>query len=85
MDHLNDSTVLSAPDFLDPYAEFVMCTDASDFAVGGVLMQWQHPSGAVRAVDLGSEAPRLVAPAWRQPERAQLRRKVEAVRVEVPP
>jgi len=31
-----------APEFDDPNAEFVICTDASDYAVGGVLMQWQH-------------------------------------------
>ena len=43
LDHLDDSAVLAAPDFEDPLAHFVICTDASDYAVGGVLMQWQHP------------------------------------------
>ena len=40
--HLDDDAVVSSPDFEDPLAEFALCTDASDFAVGGVLMQWQH-------------------------------------------
>ena len=40
--HLDNDTVLAAPDFSDPLAHFVICTDASDYAVGGVLMQWQH-------------------------------------------
>jgi site-specific DNA-cytosine methylase len=44
MEHLNSDVVLAAPDFDDPWASFVICTDASDFAIGGVLMQWQHPS-----------------------------------------
>ena len=44
LDHLDESAVLAAPEFRDPLAEFVMCTDASDYAVGGVLMQWQHPN-----------------------------------------
>ena len=42
VDHLDESAVMSTPDFDDPLAHFVICTDASDFAVGGVLMQWQH-------------------------------------------
>ena len=42
VDHLDDAAVVVAPEFDDPNAEFVLCTDASDFAVGGVLMQWQH-------------------------------------------
>ncbi|RPG36136.1 MAG: hypothetical protein CBB72_004845, partial [Muricauda sp. TMED12] len=45
MDHLDSDAVVSTPDFDDPLAEFVICTDASDIAVGGVLMQWQHPTG----------------------------------------
>jgi hypothetical protein len=42
MEHLDGEAVLAAPDFEDPLAHFVICTDASDYAVGGVLMQWQH-------------------------------------------
>lgn len=42
VDHLDDAAVVVAPEFDDPNAEFVLCTDASDYAVGGVLMQWQH-------------------------------------------
>ena len=41
--YLGSADVLSVPIFDDPLAEFVMCTDASDVAVGGVLMQWQWP------------------------------------------
>ena len=44
LDHLDESAVVSSPEFMDPLAEFVMCTDASDYAVGGALMQWQHPN-----------------------------------------
>ena len=42
VEHLDGDAVLAAPDFEDPLAHFVICTDASDYAVGGVLMQWQH-------------------------------------------
>ena len=42
MEHLDGDAVLAPPDFEDPLAHFVICTDASDYAVGGVLMQWQH-------------------------------------------
>jgi DNA (cytosine-5)-methyltransferase 1 len=42
VDHLDEAAILAAPEFDDPNAEFVICTDASDYAVGGVLMQWQH-------------------------------------------
>ena len=40
---MDSDAVLAAPDYDDPNAEFVICTDASDYAVGEVLMQWQHP------------------------------------------
>ena len=40
---LVSDNVLSAPDFTDPNAEFVICPDACDVALGGVLLQWQHP------------------------------------------
>ena len=39
--YLKSSSVLAAPDYADPNAEFVVCTDASEVAIGGVLMQWQ--------------------------------------------
>ena len=42
MDHLDEGAIVCSPDFEDPLAHFVMCTDSSDFAVGGVLMQWQR-------------------------------------------
>ena len=42
---LKSSAVVSAPDLRDPRAEYVICTDACDIAAGGVLLQWQHPSG----------------------------------------
>ena len=42
VDHLDEAAILAAPEFDDPNAKFVLCTDASDYAVGGVLMQWQH-------------------------------------------
>ena len=40
---LQSSAVVSAPDLKDPLAEYVICPDACDIAVGGVLMQWQWP------------------------------------------
>jgi len=40
---LQSSAVVAAPDFQDPLAEFVICTDACNVAVGGVLLQWQWP------------------------------------------
>ena len=40
---LQSSNVVSAPDLQDPLAEFVICPDACDIAVGGVLLQWQWP------------------------------------------
>ena len=42
---LQSSAIVSAPDLADPLAEYVICTDACDVAAGGVLLQWQHPSG----------------------------------------
>ncbi|KAL3911560.1 MAG: hypothetical protein SGPRY_008648, partial [Prymnesium sp.] len=42
---LRSDACVSAPDLSDPYAEYVICTDACDVAAGGVLLQWQHPSG----------------------------------------
>ena len=42
---LRSDAVVSAPDLSDPLAEYVICTDACDVAAGGVLLQWQHPSG----------------------------------------
>ena len=43
--HLSSDAVVSGPDLEDPLAEFVLVTDACDVAVGGSLLQWQHPSG----------------------------------------
>lgn len=45
MAFLKTDAVVSAPDLSDPLAEYVICTDACDVAIGGVLLQWQHPSG----------------------------------------
>ena len=42
---LRSDAVVSAPDLSGPLAEYVICTDACDVAAGGVLLQWQHPSG----------------------------------------
>ena len=42
---LRSDAVVAAPDLQDPKAEYVICTDACDVAAGGVLLQWQHPSG----------------------------------------
>ena len=42
---LQSDAIISAPDLSDPLAEYVICTDACDIAAGGVLLQWQHPSG----------------------------------------
>ena len=43
---LTSDAVMGFPDFVDPLAEFVLCPDACNVAVGGVLLQWQHPGGA---------------------------------------
>ena len=50
---IDSDAVLAAPDFEDPNAEFIICTDASDYAVGGVPMQWQHknPRGPAPPAD----------------------------------
>jgi len=45
---LQSSAVVSAPDFQDPLAEFVICPDACNIAVGGVLLQWQWPIHGTR-------------------------------------
>ena len=45
LDLLTSSAVVSCPDLADPLAEYVLVTDACDVAVGGALLQWQHPSG----------------------------------------
>ena len=42
---LQSSAIVSAPDLADPLAEYVICTDACNIAAGGVLLQWQHPTG----------------------------------------
>ena len=42
IDHLDEETTVHAPNFEDPNAEFVIVTDASDYAIGGCLLQWQH-------------------------------------------
>jgi DNA (cytosine-5)-methyltransferase 1 len=58
VDHLDEAAILAAPEFDDPNAEFVICTDASDYAVGGVLMQWQHqefPGPSPPSYDGGDE------------------------------
>ena len=51
--------VMSLPNFDDPLAHFVLCTDASEISVGGVLMQWQHTlqrgPGPPSGVPLGGE------------------------------
>ena len=41
---LTSDALLSPPDLRDQLAEYVICTDASNVAAGGVLMQWQHPN-----------------------------------------
>ena len=69
VDHLDEHSVLSTPEFDDPASEFVLCTDASDFAVGGVLMQWQHPSGAgpphPPPVESPKKVPDPISNSWR--------------------
>eukprot|EP00966_Prymnesium_polylepis_P074241 1723011-Prymnesium_polylepis.1 len=42
---LKSDAVVSAPDLREAMAEYVICTGACDVAAGGVLLQWQHPSG----------------------------------------
>ena len=68
--YLVSDAVLGFPDYSDPNAEFVLCTDASHVAVGGVLLQWQWPgdgAGPDRPIDQkappkGSDA---IANSWR--------------------
>ena len=43
MTFLQSSAIVAAPDFQDPLAEFVICPDACNVAVSGVLLQWQWP------------------------------------------
>ena len=43
--HLSSDAIVAGPDLEDPLAEYVLVTDACDVAVGGCLLQWQHPSG----------------------------------------
>ena len=45
---LQSSAIVSAPDLQDPLAEYVICPDACDIAVGGVLLQWQWPTAGER-------------------------------------
>ena len=72
MDHMNSDAVLAAPEFDDPLAEFVICTDASDYAIGGVLMQWQHeefPGPGPDKEDLSKTNEKGIDPlfgAWRE-------------------
>ena len=49
VEHLDGDSVIVPPNFDDPLAHYVICTDASDFAVGGVLMQWQKSTGPAPA------------------------------------
>ena len=46
LSYLRSDAIVALPDLADPLAEYVICTDACDISVGGVLMQWQHPTGA---------------------------------------
>ena len=76
VDHLDGDSVLAAPDLEDPYANFVICTDASDFAVGGVLMQWQRPITSATAAEAPPPPPKGEDPldsAWRKANGWQLR------------
>eukprot|EP00965_Chrysotila_dentata_P037491 1246857-Pleurochrysis_carterae.AAC.1 len=42
IDALASDVMLAHPDLHDPFAEYVIMTDASDVAAGAVLMQWQR-------------------------------------------
>ena len=68
---------MACPDFTDPNAEFVICTDACDIAVGAVLMQWQHPSGCgpgpPEGVPLRDGSKDALLQSWRQKSGWQLR------------
>ena len=41
-EYLVGGEMMAFPDFRDRLAEFVLCTDACDVAVGATLLQWQH-------------------------------------------
>lgn len=60
--HLSSDAVMSVPDFEDPLAEFVLCTDACDIAVGGSLMQWQYPGGKGPGPPPGANARNMESP-----------------------
>ena len=71
---LQSSAVISAPDFQDPLAEFVICPDACDIAAGGVLLQWQWPvhgefgPGPPAGTPLrGSKGSDPISQSWREP------------------
>ena len=42
---IKSDRLLALPDLYDPWAEYVIMTDASDYAAGAVLMQWQSAEG----------------------------------------
>ena len=72
LDVLKSDAVVSAPDCRDKMAEYVICSDASDIAAGGVLMQWQHKNsptgpGPPEGVPLrGGKASDPINQSWRE-------------------